>query len=432
MIRFLLEHTPKILNVIFTPLASLYLFHTFSKIKNKASIVQALIVFEILYIPINLYVNTTPLRFALSSVCVFILSLGFIMKISQRFLLSGIFVALFAISDVLAVVSQMLLFNISTTQSYTEPYFSLGVLQTFIIVFTALFLIHHTKHHQFANARSKKAWILYLLPLATILTNWTEYAIVCNFDLSTGVELLLVANLFVLILTNFIVFYISDNIYDQLQYEYKLRVAEELISEQSKKYASLIEESAEIKRIKHDQHNFILGAITELNQNKYDTLKIRLSEQLETLKKFSHGKSNDPIFDVVIEHKQKEAEKYGITISRDINTTTTPQVDSIDFAIIIGNLLDNAIEATLKTKSSKSKTIEIFTEISIDHILISITNPVDEEIDVNQLNTTKPDQKNHGFGLLSVNKIVEKHSGSLILKCQDGIFEASIMLPQPK
>ena len=40
------------------------------------------------------------------------------------------------------------------------------------------------------------------------------------------------------------------------------------------------------------------------------------------------------------------------------------------------------------------------------------------------------DNQNHGLGLLSVNKIVDKYSGSLILKCQDGIFEASIMLPQ--
>ena len=430
MIRFLLDYTPEILNTVFTPLASFYLFHTFTNIKNKAKFLLALIAFTALYTSVNWFVEIMPIRLALTFICVFVLSLGFMMKTSYRFLLSGVFMAIIAIADVLAVTSQLLFFEVSISQTYDEPYFSLGVLQTFIIVFTALFLIHHAKHHQFTNTYSKKIKILYLLPLATILANWTEYAIVCNFDLSTGLELLLIANLFVLILTNFIVFYVSDNIYNQLQYEYKLRVAEELITQQSKKYASLIKDSEEIKRIKHDQRNFVLGAITELDQNKYETLKSHLNEQLEVLKKFSHSKSDYPIFDVIIEHKQKEAKKYGITITHDINALVTPQVDNIDFAIIIGNLLDNAIEATAIIENLECKTIDFFAEISIEHILISITNPVDKEIDVNQLNTSKPDPKNHGLGLLSVNKIVDKYSGSLILKCQDGIFEASIMLPQ--
>ncbi|MBQ8235750.1 MAG: ATP-binding protein, partial [Clostridia bacterium] len=107
-----------------------------------------------------------------------------------------------------------------------------------------------------------------------------------------------------------------------------------------------------------------------------------------------------------------------------------PQVDNIDFAIIIGNLLDNAIEATAKIKEPKSKTIEVFIEATNHHVLISITNPVDKDINVHQIDTTKKDQKNHGFGLLSVRKIVDRYKGSFILKCQDGIFEASVMLPQ--
>ena len=430
MIRFLLDHTPEILNTVFTPLASIYLFHTFSEIKNKVKFLLVLTAFAVFYTSAIWCIDSMPLRFALTFICIFILSLGFVMKTPFRFLLSGIFIAVFSISDVLTLILQQLFFNISTEKSYTEPYYSLGVLQTFIILFTVLFFIHHTKHRRFANVYSKKIGILYSLPLATVLAISIEYAIAYNFELSTGFKLLLIANGFVLILTNFIAFYFSDNIYDKLQYEYRLRIAEEMISEQSKKYASIIEESAEIKQIKHDQRNFILGAITDLKQNRYETLEKRLNSQLETLEKFKYSNSDHVVFDIIIESKQTEAEKQGITIFRDIHALNMPQVDNIDFAIIIGNLLDNAIEATAKIKEPKSKTIEVFIEATNHHVLISITNPVDKDINVHQIDTTKKDQKNHGFGLLSVRKIVDRYKGSFILKCQDGIFEASVMLPQ--
>lgn len=430
MIKFLLNHIPNILNLVFIPLAACYLFHTFSKIKNKRTLFLTIVIFSITYCFVNSFVNIMPFRFILTFACVLILSLGFMIKTSYRLLLSGVLLALLGISDVLAVMSQLLFFNISTEKTYTEPYYSLGVLQTFIIIFTILFLIHHTKHHRFVNVHSKKIWILYSLPLATVLAIWIEYAIVCSFELSTRFELLLIANAFVLILTNFIVFYFSDNMYEKLEYEYKLRIAEEMISKQRQKYFSLVEGNAEIKQIKHDQRNFILGAITDLKQNKYETLEKHLSKQLETLEKFNYDNPDNQIFDIIIESKQIEAEKQGITIFRDIHSLSILQIDSIDFAIIIGNLLDNAIEATTKIKELKSKTIEAFIEVNNTHVLISITNSVDKDINVDQLATTKSDTTNHGFGLLSVHKIVDKYKGSFILKCHDGIFEASIMLPQ--
>ncbi len=421
---------PEILNSVFTPIASFYLFHTFSKIKPKKDFILALISFAVLHTSVNWFIDIMPIRFVLTFICVFILSLGFTMKTPHRILLTSVFIAITAIADVLATLFSVVFLDVSINQTYNEPFFSLGVLQTFTIVFTTLFLIHHTKHQQFSNSYSKKTAILYLLPAATILANWTGYVIVRNFDLSKGLELLLIANSFVLILINFIVFYISDNIYNQLQYEYKLRIAEEMILEQSKKYLSLVENNVEIRGIKHDHRNFIVGAITNLEQENYDELKTHLEEQLDTLEKVSYISPTAPIFETIIEYKQKEAQKYGIKIICDTNVQGIFEFDSVDFAIIFGNLIDNAIEATSKIEDIKSRDIDVFIELRNNYILLSVTNPVKKDINIHELKTTKPDQKNHGFGLLSVQKIVDKYNGSLLLKCQDNKFEASIILSQ--
>lgn len=432
MIQFFLNNVPIILNIIFIPLASLYLFKTFSKIKSKSALILTLLAFVVIYSIIALFVSIMPIRFVLTYGCVLLLSFSFLMKTSYRLLLSGVTMALLGIADVLTFIVHQLIFDISSEETYIEPYYSLGVIQTFTIIFVVLFIIDHTKHNRFANSHSKKAWILYALPIATVLAIWTEYAIATKFELSNGLKLLLIINAFMLILTNFIVFYFSDSIYDKLQYEYKLRIAEEMIWEQSKKYFSLVENSTEVRRLKHDQCNFILGVIDSLKKEKYDDLEEHLNKRLDTLQKVSYNSPGIPIFETIITYKQTEAAKHGIRIICDTNVKGMFQFDSIDFAIILGNLLDNAIEATSKIEDSKPRNIDVFIESKSKHILLSITNPVEKDINAHELKTTKLDKKNHGFGLLSVQKIVDKYTGSFLLKCKDRIFEASIILPQPE
>ena len=423
---------PNILNTVLTILSALYFYHTFAKAKRKSYFLITLLISTIVLSGVIWFVSIKVLRFVLMVITLFGLTFCFQMKMLHRILLAGSFAALFSISDVIALLSQMLLFNVSSEQTFNEPYFSLGVIQTFVILFIALFIIHHARHRIFTNVYSKQFIILYTLPVATVLAIWTEYAIACNFEVNNVIKILMLVNATVLILANLIVFYFSDSIYDKLQSEYRLRIAEELIAEQRQQYASLVESNSEVRQIRHDQKNFILGALTELNRHQYKELETQLKNQLASLNGFSYPGTELPIVSAIVEYKTKAADEVCAKIDCDTRASAKSNISDIDLAILLGNLLDNSIEAAAVLPEGFDKTIQVFVEVTKPQIIVSVTNPVAKDIDVEHLKTTKKDQKNHGFGLLAVRKIVEKHNGTLLLNCENNIFEASAVLNQPE
>lgn len=423
---------PNILNVILTILSSLYFYHTFSKAKRRSHFLIVLISATLALSLVIWFISTKAIRFFLIIGVVFGLSFCFEMKMLHHVLLTSAFAALLGIADVAAYFSQMLILRLTSEQTLTEPYYSLGIINTFAILFLVLLIIHHARHRHFANTHNKQFFVLLALPIATLLAIWTEYIIARSFEITDSQKVLLLVNASVLIITNFIIFYYSDNIYDKLQYEYKLRIAEEMIEKQRQQYASLVESNSEIRQIKHDQKNFIIGALSELRQAEHEKLEAHLSDQLSHLDSFSYVASKWSIIDTVIEYKSQYADRFHAKINHDIRISAKPNVDDIDIAILIGNLLDNAIEAVSALSDDQSKNIEIFAESDERKTIISITNPVEKSIDTNHLKTTKNDANRHGYGLIAVKRIVDKYNGTLLLTCQDNVFEASAMLNQQK
>lgn len=423
---------PNILNTILTILSALYLFHTFAKAKRKPIFVLFLVLSVFALSGVIWFTKIKQLRFVLMFAVVFLLSFSFKMKLLHRVLLTAALAALSGISDVIALLSQMLLFDVSSEQTFKEPNYSLGVIQTFVILFIALFIIHHARHRLFTNIYNKKFIILYTLPIATVLAIWTEYAIACNFEINNSIKILLLVNATVLILANLIIFYFSDNIYDRLQSEYQLRVAEEMITEQKQQYASLVENNSETRQIKHDQKNFILGALAELKQHHYEELELQLNKQLESLNSFSFPSTELPIVHAIIDFKSKSAKESSAKIECSTRILAKSTINDIDLAILLGNLLDNAIEATAVLPDHSKKEIRVFVEVTEPQMIVSVTNPVIKDINVNHLKTTKNDSQNHGYGLLAVRRIADKYNGPLLLDCQNNTFGASAVLNQPE
>ena len=141
-------------------------------------------------------------------------------------------------------------------------------------------------------------------------------------------------------------------------------------------------------------------------------------------------KTGNYILDALLSDKSSIAKEKNIVIKFDGHINNI-NLDSEDLCIIFGNALDNAIEACSQLKTSSNKEINI-TIRSLNNLLnISITNPIsDKPIIINNLiKTTKENRKEHGFGLLSIKKTVEKYNGFTTIDCSDHIFNLTIDLP---
>ena len=205
-----------------------------------------------------------------------------------------------------------------------------------------------------------------------------------------------------------------------------------MITEQKQQYASLVENNSETRQIKHDQKNFILGALAELKQHHYEELELQLNKQLESLNSFSFPSTELPIVHAIIDFKSKSAKESSAKIECSTRILAKSTINDIDLAIQLGNLLDNAIEATAVLPDHSKKEIRVFVEVTEPQMIVSVTNPVIKDINVNHLKTTKNDSQNHGYGLLAVRRIADKYNGTLLLDCQNNTFGASAVLNQPE
>lgn len=104
-----------------------------------------------------------------------------------------------------------------------------------------------------------------------------------------------------------------------------------------------------------------------------------------------------------------------------------------DLCIILGNLLDNAIEGCRNSEEKQSDCIiSVSAWVRNSNLVIKISNPTKDFFETKKVfkkfSTTKKDKKNHGYGLANIRKSVTDNNGSLELSSEKGIFTASVIL----
>lgn len=132
--------------------------------------------------------------------------------------------------------------------------------------------------------------------------------------------------------------------------------------------------------------------------------------------------------DFVMNSKQQEIEELGIEVILEIEMCSIP-MDSLDFSVVFGNLLDNAIEAVRWCKEGERK-ICIGLKNMNDTFQMMIYNNSNQMpiVEKGIFRTTKEEKNLHGWGIKNVRMIVEKYDGELKFQYDDKSFEVKIIL----
>lgn len=96
--------------------------------------------------------------------------------------------------------------------------------------------------------------------------------------------------------------------------------------------------------------------------------------------------------------------------------------------IILGNLLDNAIEASSKVEENPYINVKL--KYDKGRLFLQVANPYAGELieKSGKFITTKADKDNHGIGLESVKKVIQKYSGTMSVDYDDNIFSVVILM----
>lgn len=205
---------------------------------------------------------------------------------------------------------------------------------------------------------------------------------------------------------------------------------------QKQQYDYQLQQSVAVRRFKHDLVNHI-GVLRELmNEKKTEEAK----EYIDTIWNIQDEfdlkiHTGDSFLDVIINYYLYLAIKENIEFVVLGKLTEQMPLEMFDITTLMGNLLQNAVEAAIKADVPRIR-VEF-----IEHkkeIFIVVSNSVDERINAKKdfFMTSKKDKKNHGFGLKNIVSTVEKYHGECymesIVENREALFQVSIAIPTVK
>lgn len=184
----------------------------------------------------------------------------------------------------------------------------------------------------------------------------------------------------------------------------------------------------EIKAVRHDMRNKLVTFSKHAAIGKTDEAASLISDMIEECcNTITYAKSGNMVIDSIIEYKLRQAKDLNIHFQSNIIVPKELECMVSDLGVVIGNLLDNAIEATAKVAD---RWIHLRMEYTKGRLLLKMSNSYDGNVKKieTRIVTSKRDKDAHGIGLKSVERVVQKFDGEMELSHNENVFEVMILM----
>ena len=180
---------------------------------------------------------------------------------------------------------------------------------------------------------------------------------------------------------------------------------------------------------RHDYHNHIQTLKAYMSLTQYE----EAAKYLELLEKDLTSvdtvlRTGNVMVDAILNSKLSLIQEKDIQVDATAAVPREVPISDIDLSVLIGNLMDNAMEACEKVPREE-RFIRIYIDVIKKQLYISVTNSMQGTAKRKGERFLSDKQGSHGFGLLRMDDIVAKHGGYINRQTEDGIFATEVMLP---
>ena len=182
---------------------------------------------------------------------------------------------------------------------------------------------------------------------------------------------------------------------------------------------------------RHDLKTHIQTMKAHLALGEYDRLEEYLNELDADLAEVDKiVKTGNVRIDALLNSKLSLAQARGIPVEAKAIVPHSLPLSEVDLGIIVGNLMDNAMEACLKIEEQEKRFLRVYIDVLKGQLYIYVMNSVGEKPQKKgRLYLTTKDSRNHGFGLMRMDRVVAKYHGYLDRQNEDGVFATEVLLP---
>lgn len=272
--------------------------------------------------------------------------------------------------------------------------------------------------------------VLMSLPIATFITIMTmTYYDILDYDHRNSV-ILLVASV-ALVAANIAFIYLLEWQSKELSRQKEEALRRGQLENQVEYYKKTLEDRKRYSRMMHDLKNELFALQDILKRDSAEGLD-RIKTICDSVADKGVNYTQNDSLNALIYSKISKLDEKEISFSCHSVMSTKNSIDEMDLCVIVGNTLDNAIEAC---HGGGGKSIEMTILQQDDYLVYKIVNPSSlpdgTYFGGEGLSTTKPDSYAHGFGIKSCKRIAEKYSGSLNITVKNGFFTVDILLLNP-
>lgn len=350
-------------------------------------------------------------------------------KILPKIIVSCSIMVVISLVTTLVMKMMAVIGNQNLIQIYSEMsmYRACGI----VLIQTILEFIALVIGKRFGQSKinfQKMEWAIILLNITCSLfiiftLNFLEFQL-----LSKKASYLILVLVFLVIMMNIILFFllcrlnesnirIRENEAIQLKYNYY----EELVSRITLQYT-------ELYQIKHDIKHLGQTMNILIQQREYDSLQMLFQEWNQQVHFYEHViKTGNHYVDALLNTKLNYAQSKGIEVKFNI-VTGFEGIDNTDIINLLGNLLDNAIEANEYERESRCLELNIAGDMY--SISMQVKNTIMDSVlkNVHYGKTSKNNEKEHGYGLKIIQRIVNKYDGNILYHEEKGILYADVVL----
>lgn len=341
-------------------------------------------------------------------------------------------ITIWLFSNLILIISNyiIMLFPIMDSNLYI---FSSILLRNFIqlVIMPIMYLYFKRTYKQMLRLVSNKVIniiSLYSIIIFIFLIRYYEFYSY-NFNNSYGFfnSLLFIV---IIILSYIIIFITISSVNRNMELEYKFKIIDTQIELQKQNYIKLNESIKKYYAFKHDIHHHFLVIKLMMDAKNY----IAASEYLEKFNKNEISQNigalcNNFTVDSILKYYTGIATNYNIDFKVCVNIPQDINIDNLDLSIVIGNCIENAIEACNRIIDKSQKYIYIKAEIKGFNLVLKINNSFNGQVvKLDKIIKTSKKVQGHGIGLSNVRKIAEKYNGFFDLKYTDCEFEVNIVM----
>ncbi len=195
-----------------------------------------------------------------------------------------------------------------------------------------------------------------------------------------------------------------------------------------------------IRRMKHEMKNHLTNIKGLAGSGSYEEMEQYIARMDESMDVFEmSARTGNAVTDVIVNDKQKAAEKLGIRFRSDFVYPASDRYNAYDIAIIVNNLLQNALEACGRMASGE-KYLSLSGSRKNRFFLISVKNSFEGEVVFDKstnlpVSTKAPESSGgpaplHGIGLSNVRREAAKYLGNVDIKVKKNEFSVTVLLQE--